>query len=238
MICDSRLLLYLLPFLASCAAGVPPSGEGAIPTSASADFPPRQEIELADSSLTATETARSQLKYVAHCALPDTITLTATRGHERFAFHGQLGLAPAWLSRSLTSSEERWISACLLALTNQFGKHVQVSLRANPAPVPFLKETEEEAKTFSLFEGGFFGNVFGSNPVAYACAGSTTTLEAQDSILQDRVCTKASGSTTQDGKTLTPCRFILTGSCADPASFTVDGHTYREVVFVYLKPTQ
>ena len=116
------------------------------------------------------------------------------------------------------------------------GKHVEVSLRAEPPPVPFFQPSDEEKRQFTLFEGGFFGNLFRPHPVAYVCQGTRTPGDDQDPVLSDRVCTRPTGEKTPDGKSVTPCRFILTGPCADAASFTVEGDHYNEVIFVYLKP--
>lgn len=138
---------------------------------------------------------------------------------------------------SIDASQERWVSACMLALTNYFGKHVDVSLQANSKSVPSLEQTEEETRIFSIFEGGFFGNLFRTNPVAYVCAGTRTKIEAQNPVFRDRICAMATGENTVDGKPLTACQFILTGSCSDPTSFIVNGETYQEVIFVFLKPT-
>ena len=198
----------------------------------------RQEVELADPTLAATEAKRHQLKYVVNCALPDSMVLFSVQGQERFTFPGHLGLAPGWLKHPMTAPQERWVSACMLALTNYFGTHVDVSLHANPELVPFLAQTKDETETFTLFEGGFFGNLFSTTPVAYVCSGTRTKIEAQDPVFHDRICTKATGETTREGKLLTSCHFILTGPCSDPASFTVNGATYQEVIFVSLKPTK
>ena len=199
---------------------------------------PPLEVELADPTLAATEVKRHQLKYLINCALPDSMVLFSVQGCERITFPGHLGLAPEWMKQPMTLPQERWVSACMLALTNYFGKHVDVSLHANPKLVPFLEQTKEETRTFTLFEGGFFGNLFSPNPVAYVCAGTRTKIEMQDPVFRDRICTKATGETMRDGKPLTACQFILTGSCSDPDSFTVNGETYHEVIFVSLKPTK
>src|SRR5262249_1553384 len=87
----------------------------------------------------------------------------------------------------------------------------QVSFRAEPPPVPSLETSDEEKREFTLFEGGFFGNLFGPNPVAYVCQGTRTPADNQAPVLQDRVCTSPTGEKTPDGKPVTPCRFILTG---------------------------
>jgi hypothetical protein len=228
------VILFLRP-----VAAEPPMQEGKpILSSQSATSQPLQEIELDDPTLAATEIGRHQLKYLVNCALPDSVVLFSVQGHERFTFPGHLGLAPDWLKAPLTPLQERWVSACMLALTNYAGKHVEVSLHAKPGAAPFLAPTKEETRVYTLLEGGFFGNLFSPHPVAYVCSGTHTKIEAQDPVFRDRLCTKASGETSRDGKPLTVCQFILTGPCSDPASFTVNSQTYDEVIFVSLKPTK
>lgn len=230
------LLLLLSLFLGSVAAE-PLALVGAPVASSTASNSHPIELELADPSLAATEPKRQQLKYLINCALPDSTVLFSLQGRERVTFPGRLGLAPEWMKHPLTLPQERWVSACMLALTNYFGKHVDVSLQANSKSVPSLEQTEEETRIFSIFEGGFFGNLFRTNPVAYVCAGTRTKIEAQNPVFRDRICAMATGENTVDGKPLTACQFILTGSCSDPTSFIVNGETYQEVIFVFLKPT-
>ena len=136
----------------------------------------------------------------------------------------------------MTPSEERWVSACLLAHVNYFGKSVLISLRATPPGFPALVVSEDEQHTFTIFEGGFFGNLFLPAPVAYTCQGDRTRTQARDPILQDRVCTQETGATTVHGTPITFCRFLLTGRCDDAATFTVEGTHYPEVIFTYLHP--
>ena len=193
------------------------------------------QVELANPALASTAAKRQQLTYLVRCALPEDIVLYAQQGTERFTFRGSMGLAPRWLSEAMTPSEERWVSACLLAHVNYFGKHVLVSMRATPPPVPALAASDDEQQTFFIFEGGFFGNLFTAEPVAYTCQGEHTRAQARDRILQERICTKETGETTAEGKSITPCRFLLTGRCEDTTSFTVDGTQYAEVIFTYLR---
>jgi hypothetical protein len=136
----------------------------------------------------------------------------------------------------MTAAEEHWVSACMFALTNYTGTHVEVSMRAEPPPVALFQASEEEKQRFSLFEGGFFGNLFRPNPVAYVCQGTRLPADDTAPVFQDRVCTQATGKKTPDGRPFTLCQFILTGPCTDPASFTVDGYHYHEVILIYLKP--
>jgi hypothetical protein len=121
--------------------------------------------------------------------------------------------------------------------TNYFGKHVRISIRATGVAVPELQASAAEQQTYTIFEGGFFGNLFAPTPVAYTCQGMRSPAQARDPILQDRVCTQETGATTAEGMPLTICQFLVTGRCEDPLSFTVDGLYYPEVVFVYLKPS-
>jgi hypothetical protein len=194
-------------------------------------------IALADPHLASTAAKREQLTYLVRCALPEGIELYTQQGTERFTFPGRIGLAPHWVSTAMTPSEERWVSACLLAHLNYFGKHVMISLRAQQPLVPALEASNEEQQTFSIFEGGFFGNLFTPHPVAYTCRGQHTLEQASEPILQDRICTQETGETTAEGKPLTYCRLILTGGCEDDHSFIVDGQPYAEVIFTYLRPS-
>src|SRR5262245_12337593 len=92
------------------------------------------EVELADPTLANTPEKRHQLHYLVTCALPKSIILYTQQGTARFTFPGQMGLAPGWLKHPMTPAEERWVSACMLALVNYFGRHVEVSMRAEPSP--------------------------------------------------------------------------------------------------------
>jgi hypothetical protein len=133
-----------------------------------------QQHALADPTLASTAAQRKQLTYLVRCALPADVALYADIEGERFTFPGSLGLAPRWLTEAMTPSEERWVSACLLAHVNYFGKHVQISIRATGVTVPELVPSADEQQTFSIFEGGFFGNLFAPAPVAYTCRGERT----------------------------------------------------------------
>src|SRR4030095_496356 len=103
---------------------------------------------------------------------------------------GGSGSPRAGWNEAMTPSEERWVSACLLAHVNYFGKHVIVSMRAIPPPVPTLAVAADEQQTFTIFEGGFFGNLFTPEPVAYACQGARTPAQVRDPIFQERICTQ------------------------------------------------
>ena len=181
---------------------------------------------------------RTLLGYLASCALPETMVLQAEIGNEQVIFPGSLGLAPGWADRALTSAEQRWVSACLLARTNYLGHRMRISMRATDPPVDGLKTTAEEEREFSLFEGGFFGNVFAESPVAFACTGGSDAVGAADPVYAKRVCTLPTVSGSSDIKPISRCGFTLVGSCGRTNEFAVDGQHYDEVIFTYLAPEQ
>lgn len=197
---------------------------------------PVMQVELADPALASTAEQRELLTYLVRCALPEDVVLYAQHGPGRFTFQGRLGLAPGWLYEAMTPSEERWVSACLLAHVNYFGQSVLISLRATPPVVPGLAVSADEQHTFTIFEGGFFGNLFLPTPVAYTCQGDRTPAQERDPILQDRVCTHGTGTTTAAGAPITFCRLLVTGRCNDAAAFIVEDTHYSEVLFTYLRP--
>ena len=99
------------------------------------------QVALANPDLASTADKRKQLTYLVRCALPADVALYADIEGERFTFPGSIGLAPRWLTEAMTPSEERWVSACLLAHVNYFGKHVRISIRATGVAVPAVSYT-------------------------------------------------------------------------------------------------
>ena len=192
------------------------------------------------SSLADNPTKREQLKYLVSCALAEGTNAYAKVDGKKYSFTGNMGLASNWLNKGLTFEEKRWVSACMLARTNFFGKTVQISMRVSEEMQTLsenLKATPEEIEEYSIFEGGFFGNLFSENPVAYTCLGNRTAEENIDPILQARVCTEETGIYNTN-KLVSRCGFIITGQCSDPESFVVGDEVYEEVIFIYLKPKQ
>ena len=131
------------------ALGTPVLPEAPAPTPAVA---PPTRITLADPRLASTTAKRAQRTSLVRCALPAAVTLYAEHDGTRVTFPGGLGLAPRWVDEALTPSEERWVSACLLAHVNAFGTSVLVSMRATPPPTPALAVSDAESRRCSLFE--------------------------------------------------------------------------------------
>ena len=89
---------------------------------------------------------RKLMQYMYSCALPagKSATLSFETGYftcadgdaQPLEFTGSIGLAPQWQATgpgfeggSCDEDCQRWVSACLLARTNAYGKHVHISLR-------------------------------------------------------------------------------------------------------------
>ena len=209
-----------------------PAGDPARRLPAGAPAP----LQLTADAPMAAADARVLTEYLINCALPEGVEVQAEHNGQDHRFAGAMGLAPSWIDKGLTLEEQRWVSACILARTNRFGKKIKLSLRAEESAFPALQASAQERALYSLFEGGFFGNIFAESPTAYVCGGKLTTRQAMDRIFNDRVCAEPSGETLISGARLTRCGFIYTGPCNDPSSLAPDSTAYREVIYTYLQP--
>jgi len=120
---------------------------------------------LGPTPLLATEGGQHVLGYALRCALDASTSVPARGG---LSFEGDLAIAPAWTSRALTTSEQRWMTACLLQQLNGVGAHVPILLTgAHPALVP---EPGVDTSSYEVDDATTFGNLFASEPSAYVCA--------------------------------------------------------------------
>jgi hypothetical protein len=166
---------------------------------------------VADSKIVEAEGGPMLLDYAVRCALATGTELTAGAS----TYEGRLGLATGWTEGALSSDGKRWVSACLLALTNASGTPVDI-LVTGKASAPQSKELPSEK--FYIQEAAFYGDVFtgadGSSPYAFACVGRDPQLECESgdftAALQSRLCGEAS-----------PCRVRVVGFCYE-ASKTPD----------------
>lgn len=194
-------------------------------------------IDLSGSALLATEASRSVLDYVVQCALPDGTTAEAKYLDQEFQFRGAMGIAPDWRARALTNEEQAAVSACLLARTNAFGVPVQISLRSGEGPLAQLSSfatSEAERRTFPVFEGAFFGNVFLRTPHAYTCRGDTSGSTERVLRRFKRICTLPTEQRTPEGRPVSACGFIVLGRCDDPDVKRIKADYANAVAEVYL----
>lgn len=168
------------------------------------------------------------------CAIPaDTVIDPNGLG-----FFGEIGLAPNWVTRALTITEKRWISACVIARVSGDFLANAVSLRGIH---PALSTNTDEQGGWTLQEGAFYGNIFtaADHPVEWlACKG----YNGGNGI--DRICAEPDPS---DSK-LTECGFRFAGNCLDVCKIRPPVSTgfytqckngsqpFLEVITVYLAP--
>ena len=159
-----------------------------------------------------TDEGREVFSFVVSCALDQGITLTVEHASlGQLLFFGEVGLAPQWETRAMNDSDQRWVSACLLARVNNNDVTVQVSLRG---PTDALATTAQERTSWSLQEGAFFGDVFqpGNKPLEmFACRGRDQASGPEQGDMDARDCTEPDPN--NPGKTL--CGMDFAGDCAD-----------------------
>jgi hypothetical protein len=156
--------------------------------------------------------ARQLLQYTVSCAFTPTQTFSfswidASGVAHQERYPGLLGLASGWATRPLTASEERWISACLIARVNWYGVHVSISSRG---PFNSLLISRTEADAYQVMEGVFYGDLFAPSPTAYACYNSQNVSHSRELY---RDC--AAGHLTPEGATV-DCGIIRrVGDCSN-----------------------
>jgi hypothetical protein len=123
------------------------------------------------------------IRYLVECALDHGQIVTVEGPTTTYQFEGWLGLATEWRTDPCDQECQEWVSACLLARTNETetetllfvqGEHPQLGFGFDPS--------------LPLYEGTFFGNVFTDPPVMYACRGDSGGTAA--AALWGRTCTQ------------------------------------------------
>ncbi|AUX45089.1 hypothetical protein SOCE26_065700 [Sorangium cellulosum] len=121
---------------------------------------------LVPTPLLDTAGGRSVLDYTVRCALSEGATVSLPGGR---TLYGSFGLAPEWAERGLTTSEQRWVSACLFQHLNGANEHVEILLEGHHSSLECPRE-EEPFAGFNVRDATMFGNAFLDRPiVAYAC---------------------------------------------------------------------
>lgn len=128
------------------------------------------------------------IRYLVECALDEGESVTVVRpgdtGDEPLEFPGRLGLAPEWKTSPCNETCQQWVSACLLARTNESGAEVLLFVQGEHSSLGFGVHPE-----FTLYEGTFFGNVFTDPASMYACQGQPAAVAAAEQ--QGRTCTQS-----------------------------------------------
>jgi hypothetical protein len=152
--------------------------------------------------------------YLVRCAL-DAGTSIAVKDYtgSTLKLSGEIGLAPEWKEGQCSTACEEKISACLMALTNGEGQHVELEMTA-----PFDDVGVDNSSAFPYQEAAFFGNVFSDPPQAFYCIGKDYAVVSSRSIehLATRAC---KGYTDKFGE----CPYVRAGLCNPAASSTEEG---------------
>jgi len=203
--------------------------------------------------LLATEDGREVLSFILSCALPENVTLRAsTPEGEAIEFFGDIGLADEWLHHPLREAGRGWVSACLFARVNAHSVPLPISLRG---PNKALAATREEAATYTLEEGAFYGDYFvspGETLSWIACRGADQASGEIGGLISRDCAEPAPGD-----PTLTDCGFTYAGDCGEFAPEQACKHfaphdiyrtcyaapigdaetrPFREVITVYVLP--
>jgi hypothetical protein len=118
--------------------------------------------------------ARELLRYVVSCALPKGAKIELTIDGTAYRFEGQLGLAPEWGldGGSCDATCRGWVSGCVLSRLNYLGQAVPISVRGDS---PALGTTPAERGAFPKREAAYFGDIFASPQINYACLSPGST---------------------------------------------------------------
>jgi hypothetical protein len=181
---------------------------------------PLSSAALANSGLEANQASRMYLAYMIECALNSRQQVQSAYGGTVYTYPGAYGLASAWGTRALTTSEARYVSACVLARSNVFGQPVTISMRGDTA---ILATTPDEAANYNVEEGAFYGNLFDSRgSLMYACNGVDQVRDGDTyGDLPQRQC--AQPDPNNPGYTL--CGFVFAGNCADICAVNGDHYS-------------
>jgi hypothetical protein len=138
------------------------------------------------SGLESTPEGRDLLEYAVRCALAPEDVLIAVHDGLTYEYQGLLNLAPEWRDRQLSAEEKNYISACLIAHVNAYGVSVSISARSHG----ILLADMDEMAAYPVYEGTFFGKVFGEEVKTYACIGDVPDVAlAYSSSRGLRTCT-------------------------------------------------
>src|SRR3569623_677122 len=102
----------------------------------------------------------AQVSYIVKCAKPtgQTMTWKNPATGVSYTWPGELGLAPLWTNRAMTTTEQQVMSACMVAHANKFGVHVPIAVEGITAAGTMIPQAAGELTTYSVREAGWVGN--------------------------------------------------------------------------------
>jgi hypothetical protein len=150
---------------------------------------------LTASALADDADARTVLKYIVGCALPEGTQFDLEFDGQTYTFAGSIGLAPEWGKPHgrCDAACRGWVSGCVLARLNYLGETVPISIRGEHVA---LASTPKERYAYPHREATYYGNIFTNPQIRLGCLSPGATSD-------ERVC----------GPSLTDCVITFTGSC-------------------------
>jgi hypothetical protein len=142
------------------------------------------------------EDGEKVIRYLVQCALDESQSVTVEGALGAYLFEGQVGLAPEWRTGPCDESCQRWVSACMLARTNETGAEVTLFVQGAHPSLGFGSDP-----AFPLYEGTYFGNVFVDPAAMFACRGQTAGTAA--AVACGRTCSQSDED----------CGFTTYGDC-------------------------
>lgn len=114
--------------------------------------------------------AQQFMSYLVGCALPSgTSVVWKNSAGTTGKWDGILGLCPAWNTGAPSQTCKNWVSSCLLARNNAYGRHVELSMRGEDPTRPAFFTTEPQARPVQ-----FDPDLNGPVPSFSACVGAQT----------------------------------------------------------------
>ncbi|MDI3287801.1 hypothetical protein [Polyangium sp. 15x6] len=163
---------------------------------------------------------REFLKVLVGCALPTGASVVDSNdpivigtGTVTRKYWGQIGLAPDWETRALTTEEKEFVTACVMARTNRFGEEIDILLDGDH---PEIEPDSALQLTYPYVESTVWGNMFDSTvPLNPTHDPNHPTLQPFNA----HVCKNYSDSTCPDAAFRVcdesdDCGFINHGPCS------------------------
>jgi hypothetical protein len=137
-------------------------------------------------STTNTQDGRDLLTYLLGCALKSGSSITAQQTafpYQTYTFYGAIGLGTDWQTRSLTTAERHWVSACVLARANYFGTSINISLQGSHPGLAIDLDQD-----YHVDEGAFWGDILSGTLSEHSCMGVDQAHDNTQSDLPYRKC--------------------------------------------------
>ncbi|MBK9260037.1 MAG: hypothetical protein IPM54_09400 [Polyangiaceae bacterium] len=110
------------------------------------------------------------LEVLIGCALSSSQTVTDpahTIGYflgipVKKSYTGEIGIAPAWTWRALTTTEKRYVTACVMQRVNAYGEVINILLQTANGSYQPLNRSTEDLELYPVAESVAWGNMFDS----------------------------------------------------------------------------